>query len=144
MCPCGPLSGHASRSHPQTNTRQHRSPVLTRRPADAESSPPSPLLYDFPNGTDLVSFRETWHPSVNVGGGWDTWNPAVACGTGSACLPQLSVTFLPHLTCPSSCCLSVWFLVWLVHLYHLGPAASPILCLSFIVLQRILSKRRIR
>lgn len=32
--------------------------VLTRRPADADSLPSSQLLYDFPNGTDLVSFRE--------------------------------------------------------------------------------------
>lgn len=44
---------------PQSNTRQHRSLVLTRRPADADSSSSSPLLYDFPTGTDLVSFRET-------------------------------------------------------------------------------------
>ena len=64
-----------------------------------------------PDGTDLVSLREAWHPRVNGGGGWDTWNPPVICGPGSMCFPQLSVTFLPQLACPSPHCLSVWLLV---------------------------------
>ena len=44
--------------------------------------------YDFPYGADLVSFRETWHPSVNGGGGWDYWNRRVPCGMRWTCLPQ--------------------------------------------------------
>lgn len=94
LCPCRPLSGHASCSCPHTNTRQHRSLVLTRQSADADSSPSSPLLYDFPYGTNLVSFREAWHPRVNVGGGWDTCNPPSSMWAGVS-VPSPTVCHIP-------------------------------------------------
>lgn len=73
------------------------------------------LLYDFPNRTNLVSFREAWHPCVNGGGGWDTWNPPSSMWAGvnvpspTVChipgtfnLPFLSlfVCLTPRLACP--------------------------------------------
>lgn len=80
-----------------------------------------------PPGAYITSLTEpTWFPSGRLGvrvwtggGGCDTWNPPVACGPGegeSMYLPQLSATFLPHLTCPSAHCLAVWLLVWRVRL----------------------------
>lgn len=55
---------------------------------------PCLLLYDFPNGTDLVSFREAWHPCVNVGGGWDTWNLPSSMWTGVS-VPSPTVCHIP-------------------------------------------------
>lgn len=44
LCPCGPLSGHASCPCPEANTTPYKRPVLTRQPADADSLPSFPLM----------------------------------------------------------------------------------------------------
>lgn len=72
-----------------------------------------------PTHSYMTSLTEpTWFPTgrldIRVWTGEAVETPGTCqqyVGWGSTCLPQLSVTFLPHLTCPSPHCLPVWLLV---------------------------------